>query len=280
MFHRDNKWKHLIFASAGLLSVSAQAGILFNYPNFSNTAGLTFVGNTATANTVDGTVLRVTPALNNQSGAAYSTAAVSLGANATFSTIFQFRFTNAGGINPADGITFVLAQNPAGLGVAGGGIGYQGVPNSVAIEFDTFQNGGNDTSSNHAAIDTGGVLTNSNLINLYGIGICTTATHLQPGCMSNGDVWSVTISYDGANLSGTAWDTTGEAAPFTLFNNLPINISAALGTNTAFVGFTSGTGAGHENHDILNWQFANSAQLGMLCPNRQVSRLRLPVSLG
>src|SRR5450755_1778073 len=92
---------------------------------------LTSVGSTGAVVTGDGTVMRITPAAPGQSGAFYSTAPITLGANDTFSTQFQFRFTNTGGIDPADGITFVLAQNATGLGVGGGGLGYLGVANSV-----------------------------------------------------------------------------------------------------------------------------------------------------
>jgi hypothetical protein len=261
-----------VLAITGFFGVQSQAGVLFNFVDFSNTAGLTQVGNTSTPTTGDGTVLRVTPAIGGQAGAAYSTAGVTLGSNATFSTTFDFRFTNTGGIDPADGITFVLAASPTGLGVGGGGIGYLGVPNSVAIEFDTFNNGGVDGSSNHVAIDTDGVLNDSNLTNLYSKANCNftpATTHSSPGCMSNGDLWSVTIGYDGTNLSVSAWDRSGtfaEAAPFMVYSSLPLDISSALGTNTAFVGFTSGTGAGFENHDILNWQFANTTQLVSSAP--------------
>jgi Bacterial lectin len=83
--------------------------------------------------------------------------------------VFQFRFTDPGGIDPADGITFVLAATSTGLGAGGGQIGYGGVPNSVAIEFDTFNTGGGDgNSSNHVGIDTNGVLTDTSLTNVYG----------------------------------------------------------------------------------------------------------------
>ncbi len=34
-----------------------------------------------------------------------------------------------------------------------------------------------------------------------------------------------------------------------------INLAAVLGTPNAFVGFTSGTGAGYNNHDIITWAF-------------------------
>jgi hypothetical protein len=82
-------------------------------------------------------VLRVTPAAGNQAGAVYTTSTFALGVNSTFSTQFQFRFTQPGGADPADGITFVLAKNSSGLGTLGYGMGYEGVADSVAIEFDT-----------------------------------------------------------------------------------------------------------------------------------------------
>src|SRR5205085_4845698 len=161
--------------------------------NFASTAGLTLVGNTSTAVTGDGTVLRLTPATFNQSGAAYSTSAVTLGSNATFSTQFQFRLTSPGGINPADGFVFVVGTSTSGLGAGGGGLGYLGAAgNSVAIEFDTFDNGGTDgNSSNHVGIDTNGNLADSNLANVYGISACnfTGNSYQAAGCMSNGHLW-------------------------------------------------------------------------------------------
>src|SRR5581483_5973406 len=166
-------------AGSALLAASLTAqATQFTYNGFSNTTGLTMVGSTATASTGDGTVLRVTPASGGQSGAAYSTTAFTLGANDTFSTQFQFRFTSPGGWDPADGITFVLAASPTGLGQGGVGMGYQGVNNSVAIEFDTYNNTGyglgNDdgNSSNHVSIDTNGNLTNTAFTNVYGNGSC------------------------------------------------------------------------------------------------------------
>ena len=48
---------------------------------------------------------------------------------------------------------------------------------------------------------------------------------------------------------------------FHAIQNYAIDIANILGTNQAYVGFTAGTGAGWENHDILNWQFANTTEL-------------------
>src|SRR5271157_4367271 len=248
-------------------------GALFTYNGFASAAGLSLIGSAATASTADGTVLRLTPATGSQSGAAYSTTPVTLGNNATFSTRFQFRFSNPGGQDPADGITFVLGTSTTGLGGAGVGMGYQGVGGkSVAIEFDTFDNTGyglgNDdgNSSNHVSIDTNGALTNTDLTNVYGNGSCGFANgtpaqnpNTVAGCMSNGNLWTANISYDGSLLTVILTDPA-EASSFTAINGYAINLASLLGQNTAYVGFTSGTGGGWENHDIVNWTFANTVQ--------------------
>lgn len=263
------------FACSAGLATSAQADN-FYYPNFSSTAGLTFQGSTGTAVTPDGTVLRIIPAAPNQAGAAYSTTATTLGAGATFSTQFTFRFTQPGGVDPADGITFVLAASPTGLGTAGYGMGYQGVANSVAIEFDTYNNGNSSSlgpfaqepnSSNHVSIDLNGVLTNANATNVYGNASCgfpggtpSQNSNSVAGCMSNGNLWTATITYDGSLLNVLLSDPA-EGTVFNAITNLPINIASYLGGNTAYVGFTGSSGAGWENEDIISWRFADTATL-------------------
>lgn len=257
----------------GLFSMGAHAGVVANYPGFSNTSGLTMIGSAATASTSDGTVLRVTPAIGGQTGAAYSTSAITLGSNATFSTSFQFRFTNPGGIDPADGIVFILAANTSGIGGAGVGMGYSGVPHSLGIEFDTYNNAGyglgnNDgNSSNHVSIDSNGILSNTAITNVYGNGSCGFASgspaqnsYLAAGCMSNGHLWNVSIGYDGTSLSVDLFDPA-MGSTFHAISNYTIDVANILGTNQAYVGFTAGTGAGWENHDIVGWQFANTTEL-------------------
>ena len=262
-----------VLAAAAVLAASAAHASTVTFNDFSDTSGLTLIGSAAAAATADGNVLRLTAATGNQSAAAYSTSAITLGDNATFSTTFKFRFTQPGGWDPADGITFVLAANPTGLGSVGVGMGYAGVQKSVAIEFDTYNNTGyglgadDGNSSNHVSIDTGGNLVNANLTNVYGNGSCGFPSGGNPnqnsysafGCMSNGDVWTAAVGYDGKNLSLRLQDGNGAAT--TIYSAVPIDIAGALGTNQAYVGFTSGTGAGWENHDVLSWQFSNTTSL-------------------
>jgi len=259
--------KLLGVTTATLLASTAQATVLISQPDFSNTAGLTFVGSATTS----GNQLQLTPADYSQAGAAYSTSPVTLGANATFSTTFQFQFTSPGGWvgSPADGITFVLAASPSGLGTGGGALGYGGVGNSVAIEFDTYDNTPdvNDAnSSNHIAILENGVVgptSDINLVNAYNVPVCNfnpATPDTAAGCMSNGDIWTATIGYNGSNLNVTVQD--GSAPAFTVYSGLGIDIASLIGTSAAFVGFTAGTGGGFEQQNILNWQLANDTSLG------------------
>ena len=238
----------------------AEAAVVISYPGFTGACsggGLTCVGDTA----VTGGALRLTPAATGQAGAGYSTTAIALGAGATFSTTFQFLITNRGGIAPADGLTFVVAAATAGLGGVGGGMGYLGVPNSVAVEFDTFDNGEVGTS-NHVGVDSNGVLAN-NGISPYGVSNCASNVGFVLGCMSNGDIWTATIDYDGSTNLLNVYVQDGSAAVQHIINGMSINVGALLGTTSAFVGFTSATGAGFANHDILNWRLANDRSLGV-----------------
>ena len=82
--------------------------------------------------------------------------------------------------------------------------------------------------------------------------------------MSNGDIWTVTVGYDGTNLDMVVQD--GNNAPFIIYNNLPINIASIIGTNNAFVGFTGGTGSGFEQQNILSWVLANDTTLAPSVP--------------
>jgi len=257
------------FCVAICFGVTAHAQSV-SYPNFCSTSGLTLVGNPNPPTTVGSSpncVLQLTSNIDSQSAAAYSTTALTLGSNDTFSTTFQFQILNPGGIDPADGIVFVLAASPTGLGGAGGDIGYGGVGNSVGIEFDTYNNGSDDgNSSNHVAIDEDGNVDNGtsesdqDLTNVYGIQTCGFGA--GAGCMSNGDVWTVSIGYNGDDqeLSLTISDPA-EGSADVIYNNLPIDVSSFLGGSTAYVGFTAGTGAGNETQDIINWQFADDQSL-------------------
>jgi hypothetical protein len=195
--------------------------------------------------------LRLTPAQQLQAGSAFTSSPVPFNANYTFSVFFQFRMTNPGGIGAADGMTFVLqTQGANALGGTGGDEGYVGIAPSVAVEFDTWLNSPFDSNDNHVAILTNGVLSDIDPQTPYGVTNCQLTGAF--GCMSNGDVWSVWIDYDGANLNVALADNS-TTRPANLIS-YPIDIASILGQSSAYVGFTAGTGSGYQGHYIFNFR--------------------------
>ena len=235
--------KQLATVACGLTLVGQAGAAVISYPDFSSVAGLTLNGNAAQV----GNVLRVTPANYGQSGSAFSTSTVSLASNASFSTFFQFRFTNPGGACDgqgcgADGLVFVVQTVGNNVGGAGGGIGYAGINNSVGVEFDTWNNGpGDNNSSNHIGFDVNG---NVNSIAL---------AEVTEADMNNGDIWNAWIDYNGSTNLLEARLGRSSVRPTNALLSLTRNLATDLGTTNAFVGFTAGTGAAYANQDVLSW---------------------------
>jgi legume-like lectin family protein len=225
----------------------APAAVTVVFSDFSTSAGLQLNGN-AQAGPGVGNVLRLVPATTNESGSAFSTAQVNA---SDFSTVSQFRLSDRGGITDgsgqagADGFTFTLQTVANTAGGSGGGLGYQGLSPSVAVEFDTFANTGTpifDPSSNHLGIDVNGSV------------VSVQTADVAPD-FDNGNLWTAWIDYNNATktLDVRVSETALRPALPTLSRN--IDIFGVLQQNTAFVGFTAGTGGAFENQDIVNWQY-------------------------
>jgi hypothetical protein len=230
------------------LGVSATASATtINFTNFSSTTGLQLNGNAAAA--VDDSsrnVLRVTPSAGGQSGSAFSTSAVNLGSDVSFSTKFRFNFNHPfnGG---ADGLVFVVQTVSNTAGGAGGGIGYAGLPNSVGIEFDDWNNGGGDgNSDNHVGIDINGNV-NSAALN----------TSL-PVILDSGQDLFAWIDYNGATDLLEVRLSNVDSRPLASLLSHTVDLVSVLGTPNAFVGFTSGTGSAGGNHDVISWEFRDT----------------------
>ncbi|MGA2737204.1 MAG: L-type lectin-domain containing protein [Bryobacteraceae bacterium] len=236
-----------------MLRELAAVACLLSVPVFGATSDLTLNGSAKIVTGPQGApVLWLTPAQQSQAGSAFTTNAVVFNSTYTFSTFFQFQMTDAGYYGASDGMTFTLqTESATALGANGGGLGYQDITPSVAVEFNTWQNSPFDIDDNDVAVLTNGSITGLGPQTPYGV------TNCQPtgafGCMSNGDLWSVWIDYDGTNLHVAIADNS-TTRPADLLS-YPIDIASILGQSSAFIGFTAGTGAGYENHYIANWQF-------------------------
>ena len=100
---------------------------------------------------------RLTDAVRVQSGAAWYKSRINLLEPFDFEYDVYLGDDNAG----ADGIAFVMHNDPDGFdtfGAVGGGLGYQGITPSIAVEMDTYYNGDayGDITDDHIAITHGG----------------------------------------------------------------------------------------------------------------------------
>jgi hypothetical protein len=191
-------------------------------------------------------VLRLTNNLS-QGGSAFSTSAISLAADASFSTAFRFRFSDLqnGG---ADGIVFTVQTVSNTSGGIGGGIGYQGLPNSVGIEFDNWFNAGFDINENHVGINVNGSITSSPSLDLGTLGIN----------LDSGNILNAWVDYNGVTDLLEVRISSTAARPAAAQLSRTIDLVGVLGVTNAFAGFTSGTGAAGADHDILSWEFRST----------------------
>src|SRR5262249_42574838 len=86
--------------------------------------------------------------LNNNFGQAGSAIELQRVGIRGFTTSFQARLHEGTQPNPPDGLSFIIETNgPTAVGDSGGALGYQGIPNSVAVKFDVFNNQGESDNS-------------------------------------------------------------------------------------------------------------------------------------
>ena len=178
--------------------------------------------------------LQLTNGGTNEAGSAFYATPVNI---QQFTTNFTFQLSNPS----ADGITFTIQNNgPTALGGVGGRLGYGGIPNSVAIKFDLYNNAGEGPNSTGLYIN--GAAPTVPAINLTGTGIN----------LHSGDYFNATLTYDGSNLTLTLTDAITLATWSHVF---VVNIPAIVGGNTAYVGFTGGTGGHTSSQKLTAWTY-------------------------
>ena len=190
----------------------------------------------------------------------------------------------------ADGIAFVVqAEGPYALGKGGSGMGYSGINNSLAVEFDSYSSYQNlDPYENHISVHTRGFHPNDSN-HTYSLG----HTNAVPD-MSDGSLIRIKIEYlprfDVTFLHKSSFVASSYVTQY--FHNtnypqgglgdwgdsglgmlhiycmdleepvltVPLNLAATLSLDggRAFVGFTAGTGEDTwQSHDILDWTFSS-----------------------
>jgi hypothetical protein len=237
-------FSNVVHAFVGVPAIIAET------PNFANHSDLTTNGSARFFDSGQpfGIVTLLTDGGGSEAGSMFSNAKLDIRG---FATTFTFAFV--GGTNPiADGMTFVIQSNSsAALGGAGGGLGYAGIPNSVAVTFRAFPSSQLGLAVNGSFLGqvpiTGGIDFNA-------------AAH-------NGvEPFLVTITYDGTTLNTTITDlVTGKS--FTAPSQT-VNIPSIIGGDTAYVGFSAGTGSLTTSTAVGMWTYTpTTGNLAPLAPS-------------
>lgn len=202
---------------------------------FSSTAGLTLNGNAVADND---TRLQLTDGGLNEASSVFWNAPINIQA---FTTSFEFQLSNAQG----NGFTFTIQNvGPRALGGDSAGLGYQGIAHSAAIKFNfyNYENEGSDST---------GLYTN-------GEPPVNPSVDISPSGIQLGsdDGIVAQITYDGTNLTLNLHDLVTNK---TFTQSWPINLPQVVGSNTAYVGFTGGSGGLSSSQKLISWTYSTQA---------------------
>jgi hypothetical protein len=205
---------------------------------------------------LSGSTIRLTDTVNSAAtGAAWFSAPVNI---QTFSTAFTLQFNSGASGN---GMCYVIQSNPQAYSKPSNAIGWSGGPtvvgnsetalgyggmgsgtsvgilNSIAIAFDLY------AAPNSVGLYTNGATPAGSQITMTGI------------TLNSGHAMNVSLSYTGTTLSFSITDTV-TGAHFT--HNFTIDIPSTVGANTAYVGFTGGTGGATAVQQVQSWTYTAS----------------------
>uniref|UniRef100_UPI000AF70A0B L-type lectin-domain containing protein n=1 Tax=Kordia jejudonensis TaxID=1348245 RepID=UPI000AF70A0B len=225
------------------------------------------------ANDIGGDCFEITENINFQSGAIWSGTPIDM----TNDFVIEFRgFFGTNDANGADGITFILKNNAAPqIGNPGGGMGYEGIGNSLAVEFDTWQNNElGDPFFDHIGIVSNGNNNHNAGTSLAGpIQASATSTNIEDGVEH-----IIRIEWTAAT---TTIDVYFDCVLRLSFSGNIVNTLFGGNTN-AFFGFTGSTGGAVNLQRVCfdYVSFANSLSLNdqNICPGNIVDSIDATVT--
>lgn len=189
-------------------------------------------------------------------------------------------------VHGGDGLAFVIHSDKSGaqaIGSDGQGLGYAGISNSLAVEFDMWTNvdtqGSDDFFFDHISIHSASTDENSDKST-------TKLGHSRAFDLADGKIHTVRIQYlpyleeryletltandnllpyikdngEGRRLGTLAIFIDEGVKVDKPILSIPLNLSVLLDLpqSMAYVGFTASTGVKWENHDILDWHWCDS----------------------
>lgn len=229
--------------AAGSLALGGFAQADFTFNDFSSADGLTLVGSATTS----GNLLRIAPAIPSQAGAVWH----EVPQRVVDGFVMECEFRMSGG---ADGMALVLqGHHPGYLGSEGCALAYHGLPNSLAVELDAWQNGScegspvGDPNGNHLSVHTGGTGPNS-VAESFSIGSTSSIPNL-----SDGQVHTLRLIYGPGLLEVFVDDLVNPRL------QIAVDLASTLDLNQGHLlaGFTAATGGATQDHDVLSWSMVS-----------------------
>jgi hypothetical protein len=227
----------LIGAALLALAPAAGAQVISGFGNGSN-----FTLNNAGASdpaTINAGTLEITDGSGNDWNSAYYTNKVNVGA---FTASFEYQE-----IGVTDGFTFIVQDgsvNAVSDNDGGSGLGWNGLPDSAAVEFDTFR--GNLTGYETEGVDN--------------VGNGNGGEPVSPVNFASGDEILVSLQYTGTTLFESLTDLSNSDKFLTSYSG--VNIPSAVGSDKAWVGFTAGSGGASAVQKISNFSFTSAPEPG------------------
>lgn len=223
----------------------------------------------AQRSSIDGgkdTVLLLTPDKPSQIGALWTRDKMYLadGFRASFSFSIadgnDDNFPDSTSVPGGDGFALVIHNDHTttlALGAEGKGLGYAGILNSLAIEFDLYANRGNitrDPDGNHIAVQTNRQKANSSQHKPeYTLGKSSRIPAILPGV-----VYYAMVEYKDYRLRVYV-DTVAidvKSLPPTLeVEHIDMESLLRLDQGSGYIGFTAATGGTYQKHYIRSWKF-------------------------
>ncbi len=204
---------------------------------------------------------RLTSAQITQAGSVWYNSLIDL--DESFTLYFTLNLGNRDG-NGADGMAFVLQNQNTSIGSVGGGLGFQGISPSFAVEFDTYQNA-SDPAYDHIAIQRNGDLNHNGPNNLAGP---VQALVGNPN-IEDGNDHDLKISWDEVTQTLEVYFDCTLRVSYT--GNIAQQIFG--GNSQVFWGFTAATGALFNEHRFcLEYiSFAQALEDTTICQGESVT---------
>jgi len=215
-----------------------------------------FLNGTAVA--LGGDCYQLTANANYQNGTVWYANQIDLANDFDISFVMNFGSSDGG----ADGMCFVLhTQGTSAIGQSGGGLGYLNFGTSLAVEFDTYQNGNyGDPTYDHIAIVRNGNIDHNNTANSYTSPVQADANDLN---IEDGEDHQVRMMWNATtHVFSVYFDCILRAT-----TTVDIIASVFSGQNQVYWGFTAATGGLYNIQTVcLSPDILNVTSSTTICP--------------